>query len=420
MSCPKTLKDVVQSQLCTGCGACAAASLGKIAMRETQTTNQRPDFSKSAVSAYDPMLARVCPVTVQNERQRAKDSQATALGQAFGPIAEVYEAYACDPDVRYRGASGGAVTALALASLSLDAISGVLHVRASDEDARRNIATISRDAAAVSAAAGSRYAPASVCEKLPEVAGEPGQVVVIGKPCDIAGVHAVADRNAAIASNIAATISFFCAGTPSHEGTDALLAAFGVAAVDKLESLRYRGHGWPGNMVAKWQNAKAQSTSAKLSYAEGWGEILQQYRQWRCYVCTDHTGEQADISVGDPWQRPTDTDDPGRSLLIVRTPRGRALLDHAIAAGYLVAEPVDPDTLARAQPNLIAAKGNAFGRALALKLAGLKAPVLRRDGFACWVRLSFRQKVQSIIGTWKRIRRKSLQLDHKPTWLDAG
>ena len=36
-------------------------------------------------------------------------------------------------------------------------------------------------------------------------------------------------------------------------------------------------------------------------------------------MCADHTGEFADIAVGDPWYRPHLDDEPGRSLVLARS-----------------------------------------------------------------------------------------------------
>jgi hypothetical protein len=112
-----------------------------------------------------------------------------------------------------------------------------------------------------------------------------------------------------------------------------------------------------------------------IPYAEGWGRILQSERRWRCRVCADHTGAFADISVGDPWHAPPEGDtDAGRSLIVARTPRGRAFVEAAIAAGVLVAEARPRDVIARAQPNLKATNAAVWGRRAAMRMVGLPAP----------------------------------------------
>lgn len=413
MTKPLPIETVLKKHMCTGCGACAAMTDGRVPMRETRDVGRRPDFSAYPQGLRDPGLAALCPAQDQTDRSTGQGR----TQDAFGEVLAVYEGYAADPDIRFQGSSGGAVTALALASLDAEDTSGVLHVKASVADPQTNEAAISRNCDALLAGAGSRYAPASVADAVPSIKGEAGHTTIIGKPCDIAAVHAVADQDALVAASLGATISIFCAGTPSHKGTDRLLETLGAAG-RKLESIRYRGHGWPGSMTARWQDLDGQDKQAGVSYEEGWGQVLQKHRQWRCYVCADHTGEQADLAVGDPWQRPSGQDGHGRSLIVVRTKKGAALLAAAVAAGHLVAESVPQDTILKAQPNLEAAKGNAFGRSLAMRFAGLPAPALTRDMWACFKRLSVKVQVQSIVGTWKRLRRKSLFDDYIPDWRD--
>ena len=123
------------------------------------------------------------------------------------------------------------------------------------------------------------------------------------------------------------TIAFFCAGTPTTRGTIALLDRLGIDDPSDVLDVRYRGNGWPGRTVFTVKTATGTETRS-LSYEESWGEILTNHKQWRCNVCADHTGEFADIAVGDPWHRPTDPRKPGSSLILVRTERGRELPLH--------------------------------------------------------------------------------------------
>jgi coenzyme F420 hydrogenase subunit beta len=186
-----------------------------------------------------------------------------------------------------------------------------------------------------------------------------------------------------------------------------MMEQMGVDPAD-VASVRYRGNGWPGRATVTTRDGNA---THQLSYEESWGDILQKHRQWRCYVCADHTGEHADISVGDPWYRPIPPGEPGLSLIVVRTERGRRIVHAAKAAGALDIRRVGPEILLASQPNLLQARGSAWGRSVALRLSGLPAP--RYPGMdvrATWWRaLTVRQKAQSIVGTLKRVRSKRLR-----------
>jgi coenzyme F420 hydrogenase subunit beta len=132
--------------------------------------------------------------------------------------------------------------------------------------------------------------------------------------------------------------------------------------------------------------------------------------QWRCRLCPDHTGEFADISVGDPWHTPPTGNDPGRSLILARTQRGLRFVNDAIAERYLSAEMVEPSSIASAQPNLLKARAKVWGRTLGWRLMGMPAPrYVRMPLLGHWMRqLSLREKLQSIAGTMRRIYRRKL------------
>jgi coenzyme F420 hydrogenase subunit beta len=140
-----------------------------------------------------------------------------------------------------------------------------------------------------------------------------------------------------------------------------------------VADLRYRGHGWPGTAAVTIHNDNGFETR-RLSYEESWGEILTNHKQWRCQVCADHTGELADIAVGDPWYRRIPVDDPGQSLVLVRTERGRRILHRALDAGYLALEKADPSILPASQEALLRGRGAVWGRTLACRLLGAPAP----------------------------------------------
>ena len=158
------------------------------------------------------------------------------------------------------------------------------------------------------------------------------------------------------------------------------------------------------------QKGRGDVKVASMSYAEGWGEILQKYTQWRCRLCADHLGEHADLSIGDPWYRPIGDDELGDSLIVVRTERGRRVLRAAVEAGYLKLEARTLGTLAASQPNLERTKGAVFARCITARLVGAAAPRYRGGAIhrVWWRALTPVAKIQSILGTLKRIVRRRI------------
>jgi coenzyme F420 hydrogenase subunit beta len=404
-----SITDMVARNLCTGCGGCAAAFPDLIRMQDDPVNGRRP------VAAPSPEGQRAAKAAVAWCAGAASDwtdlVRVDAIDRDWGPVLGAWEGWAQDEEIRHRGSSGGAVTALAAFALANGTADGVAHIAARADDPRLNEAVISRDRAGLLRGAGSRYAQASPVESLAEIAGGTDKVAFVGKPCDVASVYKAMRADVGLAAKLPLTIAIFCAGTPNLVATDRLLDRLAVPRDARLVDLRYRGAGWPGLMQAEWiDHSGARQVSEGITYAEGWGRILQSERRWRCRVCADHTGAFADISVGDPWHAPPAGDtDHGRSLIIARTPRGKAFVAAAIRAGVLVAEARPRDVIAAAQPNLRATHGAVWGRRMAMRLLGLPAPRDRGQGLVrLWLGLPFRQKAQSLAGTWKRVIRERL------------
>ncbi len=398
----RSIRDVAERQLCSGCGACAYAAPAAVRMVDDLDQGRRP----VVVDGADTSAAlAVCP-GVGLDAPAVPPGAERDLVRGWGPVLEVWEGHASDPDVRFRASSGGAATALAVYGLERGGMHGVLHIRARKDAPVLNETHLSTSRAELTAHVGSRYAPASPCDGLGAIEAAPGPCVFVGKPCDVAATAKARALRPELDRRLGVTITIFCAGAPSTRGTLAMLERMGIADPKAVESVRYRGHGWPGLAAAR-----TPEREATLTYQQSWGEVLQRFVPWRCRICPDHTGEFADISVGDPWYHDEiPVDEPGRSLVIVRTERGRRFLADALAAGALVLERRDPSALPRSQPNLLRVRGAVFGRVLVSRLFGAAAPRYRGFGLSqVWLRdLTLKERAQSLYGTVKRVFTKGL------------
>ncbi len=398
----KSIDDVVSAGLCCGCGACAYAQAETFEMCDVEHAGRRPLRIGDDLTFDDRPAMRICP----GHHVPAPMNHTTCeivRDSAWGNVIEVWEGHAADDAIRHRGSSGGVMTAIALHCLDRG-MHGVLHVRAREDAPHLNETVLSRSRDEVLEGAGSRYAPASPCERLDLIENAPGECVFIGKPCDVAAVTQLRAARPRLDRNIGLTMAMFCGGTPSTAGTIEMLRLMGVDDVHDLASLRYRGHGWPGRATARTRSGGVERT---MDYERAWGDILTKHKPWRCKVCADHIGELADIAVADAWHRDVDSHQPGLSLVVVRTKRGRDVLHEAMRAGAVVLRRASVQTLWQAQPNLAKARGQVWGRALALRMLRRAAP--RFDGMATWPLwrqcLSPREKAASILGTIRRVLR---------------
>lgn len=407
------IDQVVERRLCLGCGACAAACENQaITLVDLRDRGIRP-IVDSAQCRKCSGCVHVCPgIEISRPPLEDRGPIIHELSHEWGPVLEMWEGYASDPEIRFCGSSGGAATALALFCLERQEASGVLHIGARPEAPLENEAVFSRSRTELVARTGSRYAPAAPCEKLPWMLGASDSSVFIGKPCDVVALRKFEAAHPELDGKICLAISIFCAGTPAMKGTYKILETLGVAP-DEAREFRYRGCGWPGATVVTMKGDDDQSR--RMTYEESWGHILSKCIQFRCRLCPDSTGEFADISCGDPWYRKLEPDEGGWSLIIVRTEKGRRIVQEARKAGYIELQNADPDILPGSQKALLARRRQLWGRLFMMRM--MRVPTPRFMGFSLfnsWLRLSAIEKTRSLAGTLKRIVSRGWKKPSKP------
>lgn len=360
---------VVAEGNCSGCGMCAHLDSG-LEMELDAAGFSRPVRARD--TAIDDSVVRdfeaACPgVTVSAQRPEGAIRHPT-----MGPVVQAWRAWANDPEFRFAGSSGGTLSALAAWLTTSGREHRVIGAAQNEREPRRTVSVSIMSREEALAAAGSRYAPVSTAASFDEGSA------FCGKPCEASAVRAL---SAARGEEAPLLLSFFCAGTPSQHATEELIESLGIAAGTRLESLRYRGNGWPGEFIA----TSATGDTVSTSYEESWGKHLGRAVQWRCKVCADGVGESADVTAADQWQAdesgyPTFLEGAGTSALIARTRRGQQLVLDAVEAGVLTVEPMDIAELAAVQPLQRDRRETLAARLAGTRLAGGRVPQYRGFG----------------------------------------
>lgn len=402
MSKINTIADIVRWRLCVGCGACAPICPEQnVRLVDLVNEGIRPQILDTARCGSCRDCLDVCPAhEADYSTHPTRPGILLELLPRFGPVLEIWEGHASDPEIRFQGSSGGALTALALYCLEQEKMAGVLHIGQNPSDRVRNHTRLSRTREELLSFAGSRYAPASACDRLDLIEQSSSPCVFIGQPSEVTALRKAQKLKPALQRNTGLVLSFFCAGSPSTQGTLELLKTLGVPA-DDLQSMRYRGLGWPG--MFSTTTTTEPKPKEHQTYQESWA-FLQAFRPYATHIQPDGSGEHADISCGDPWYKEVIKGEPGSSLIVVRTEQGRKIIQGAMNAGYLSLSPAEPWKLTKSQENLTGKRRTIWGRRIAFKILGL--PVTKLTGlplFRLWLELPIRDKIKSIFGTIARI-----------------
>ncbi|MGO1411497.1 MAG: Coenzyme F420 hydrogenase/dehydrogenase, beta subunit C-terminal domain [Microbacterium sp.] len=332
----------------------------------------------------------ICP----GVRLDAPVPETATVHPTFGRYVSAWRGRAADDETRAAGSSAGVLTAMSTFLVTTGRARSVRGAAMSPAQPTRTVPVSITSREEALAAAGSRYAPVSALDGF-DVSSD----AIVAKPCEISALTRL--RRLAPGGDDPLTLSFFCAGTPSQSATRSLVTKLGVE-VDRATSVRYRGNGWPGEFVATDGEARGA-----LSYDDSWGKHLGRDLQWRCKICPDGTGEDADIAVGDFWKAddrgyPLFDDADGESVVIARTLRGHELLMEATRQGVIVLGEVDLDDVERIQPLQRARKRTLPLRILARRLALRKVP--RFTGYVTLRRAVGQPKAaaKTLIGTVTR------------------
>ncbi len=385
-------------RLCCGCGACAYACENEaIKLVDIPDTGIRPVLDEGKCGRCDRCL-EICP-GIELMHGDEDGPVVDSLKTSWGPVLSLWEGHARDEEIRFSGSSGGGATVLALFALETHIAGQVLHIEAKSEAPIVNTPVLSTTREQLLHRTGSRYSPAAPCQHFDWIEQADSPTVFIGKPCDVAALRKAQAMNPELQRKVAFSISIFCAGTPSTEGTLAILNKAGID-VDDVADFRYRGNGWPGDTVVRTRENK----EVRLTYEQSWDGILSRHIPLRCRLCPDGSGEFADISCGDSWYRPILPDEPGWSLFAARTEKGKDILHQAQRDGYVKMVKADPDILPLSQKGLLNKRRHISSRIAAMQWCRIPSP--RYKGFSMRKNsrdLSLLKRAHAVAGTFKRI-----------------
>jgi coenzyme F420 hydrogenase subunit beta len=370
-----TIGSVVKRKLCTGCGTCAG-----ICPQEAieMAVNSRKGCYEPRIDkrlcTHCGLCRQACPghsvdFDSLNDALFGDVPEDIALGRYLG----CYIGHAPDETVRHDCASGGLVSSLLIFALEEGLIDGALVTRMRGDNPLRPEPFVATTREEILSAAGSKYCPVAVGSALNEILPTRGRFAVVGLPCHIQGIRKAEQQIPKLKERIRYRIAIACSLDYSFRGTEHILQTLGVRP-NEVESLQYRGRGWPGSMSIRLKDGTEQT----LPLAD-YFQQLTPYSLRRCTLCSDMLGELSDLTCGDAWIPDVmQKDKAGSSFVVSRTPGAEELLEAAASKEAVELSELGIKELLASQGNALFKKRKLKARMRLFQWAGRSVPTYRQ------------------------------------------
>jgi coenzyme F420 hydrogenase subunit beta len=315
-------KHIIDTELCVSCGTCEALCPVNV----INLVDSVPTLIGKCIECG--ICYANCPVAGFNEeemdeklfgRNRKHEEELTGIYQ------NAYSAKATKEEIHEKAQDGGVVSAL-LIQFMREGGDGVIVAGLDEEKIWLPKPVIAKTPEEIIRAAGTKYTPSPTMLGVKKAVKELNlnKIAVVGTTCQMRGLSLATNgplRNKKIADAVDLKIGLFCMETFGYESFMKYLKDNNVdpGMVTKFEIKKGRFYAWAGDEYL---------LRAKLS------EVKTLVRP-TCNFCRDFTSEYSDISVGNVGSS------AGYSTVIVRTDKGKAILESAIKSGLIEAELIE-------------------------------------------------------------------------------
>jgi len=310
-------RNILDEGLCTGCGACVGLCPYQVVYHDRTVQLHNCDLENGKCYAF-------CPRTVTDlAALRKLLFEPDVLTPEIGAVKGYYFSQATDPELRKIAQHGATVTVLMELALAEGLIDSAI-VSSRNQDFMQN-GVIANDGGALRKNAGSKFTVSPTIAAFNQLVTEDkGNIGIVATPCQalaLAKMRLVKEDNPRI-DQLRLVVGLYCGWTLSAEKYAKLLLDKNII----LESIKGMDIPAGKNVLELYTIDGAMSVPV---------DEVQDCIRDACLYCMDSTAEYADVSVGSA-RFPGDWEEVRQwNQLIVRTQKGKELVDLAVKRGVL-------------------------------------------------------------------------------------
>lgn len=349
MNKKNTIVDIVNADLCTGCGICVSESPNELKMEWNENGFLIP---KNIGAEISEKAIKVCPFNPQPEEIiQDEDKLATIflnknsnIDKQIGRYENTYVGFA--NEYRETSSSGGIATYVfeeLLKQKIADHLFIVKEINGTYEYQWFN--TI----ASIKEISKTRYLPVTLENLFKEIDSKEGKVAVSGVACFVKAIRLKQYYNPIYKQKITFIVGIICGGLKSKFFTDYLANKAGIESNYSNQNYRIKDK----NSTASDYSFGAFDEHSNLHQlkmkkaGDMWGTGL--FKPLACEFCTDVSTELADISLGDAWHHPYVSDGLGTSVIITRSGLANEIILNGIKNNELNVKPISKEEFISSQ-----------------------------------------------------------------------
>lgn len=313
-------KKVLEQSLCTGCGACVSLCPYQVIYHDRTVQLHNCDLEEGQCYAFCPRT----PTDIKKIRESFFD--AIDFTPEIGAVKGFYFTRAADSDLRAKAQHGGTVTALLELAVDEGIIESAIVSSHQSEIMQHGVAIKDKDGLRKNT--GSKFTVSSTVAAFHQATStqDAGLIGVVATPCQAMALAKMKMKPLSADSNkidrLKLVIGLFCGWTLAEEKFKKLLALNNIA----VEAMTGMDIPAGKNCLEILTETGVQSIAI---------HEVQACIRGACNYCLDSTAEFADISIGAARFGGAWDEMRKWNQVIVRTQKGRELLDLAVLRGVL-------------------------------------------------------------------------------------